>query len=201
MADAPRPPRDAAGQLAAATPGEVLVDPRILVVDDSPAVHDEVRQALDLSDLDGASFAHFTVDTAFQGAEALERVAAAVAERRPYAVALVDARMPPGWDGLETIGRLAQEDPELQLILCTAFADASWPEVVGQIAPSDGLLVLRKPFDPVEVRQAVHVLSGKWMLARELHLRLGQLARGERSPSPEVTGEHPTAAAGRRSAG
>lgn len=199
MADAPRPPPDADGQRVEATPGQVLVDPRILVVDDSPAVHEEVRQALEPCDLDGASFSHFTVDAALQGAEALARVSAALAERRPYAVALVDARMPPGWDGLETIRRITQEDPELQLILCTAFADASWPDVVGEVAPSDGLLVLRKPFDPVEVRQAIHVLAGKWMLARELHLRLGQLARGERPASPEVTGEHPTAtAAGRR---
>jgi two-component system NtrC family sensor kinase len=177
---------------SAGGPAEVLIDPRILVVDDNEAIHDDVRKILDLSGeyggqlaameaqlFDetpyGGSFAHFQVDSAFQGAEALERVKEALAEGRPYAVAFVDVRMPPGWDGIETIRRIWAVDPDVQVVICTAFSDHSWPEIVAKLAPADGLLILRKPFDAIEIRQMVHALSAKWMLNRELHIRLGDL--------------------------
>ncbi len=37
--------------------------------------------------------------------------------------------MPPGWDGIETISRLWEVAPELQVVLCTAYADYSWSEI------------------------------------------------------------------------
>ena len=46
----------------------------------------------------------------------------ALAEQRPYAMAFVDVRMPPGWDGIETIGHLWAVEPDLQIVLCTAYS-------------------------------------------------------------------------------
>jgi two-component system NtrC family sensor kinase len=177
---------------AAGSPADVLIDPRILVVDDNEAIHDDIRKILDLggrggSDLNameadlfddkpvGPGFAHFQIDSAFQGQEGLAKVKQAMLEHRPYAVAFVDVRMPPGWDGIETIGHLWREDPDLQVVICTAFSDHSWPEIISKLAPADSLLILRKPFDAIEIRQMVHALSAKWMLNRELHIRLADL--------------------------
>jgi CheY-like chemotaxis protein len=129
---------------SAGGPADVLIDPRILVVDDNRAIHDDMRKILDLSDEDGGelaameaqlfdetlgggSFARFQIDSAFQGAEGLARVQQALAEGRPYAVAFIDVRMPPGWDGIETIRHMWNADPEILVVICTAFADHSWP--------------------------------------------------------------------------
>src|SRR3954468_8585584 len=125
-------------QRTAGGPAEVLIDPRILVVDDNQAIHDDVRKILDLSGEYGgqlaameaqlfdetpyaASFAHFQIDSAFQGQEALGCVREALAQGRPYAVAFVDVRMPPGWNGIETVRRIWDEDPDVQIVICTAF--------------------------------------------------------------------------------
>ena len=95
---------------------------RILVIDDNPSIHNDFRKILDAStsaqkeELD--DFATellgvapdptqdlvFEMDSAFQGQEGLEKVRAAAAEGRPYSVAFVDVRMPPGWDGIEAMG-------------------------------------------------------------------------------------------------
>jgi CheY-like chemotaxis protein len=173
---------------------DLLIDPRILLIDDNQAIHEDIRKILDLEGTPGAdlnameadlfgdspattSSVRFRIDSAYQGQEGLELVKAARAEGRPYAVAFVDVRMPPGWDGIETIGHLWSEDPDLQIVICTAFSDHSWPEIISKLAPADGLLILRKPFDSIEIRQMVHALSAKWMLSRELSGRLSDLER------------------------
>jgi CheY-like chemotaxis protein len=168
------------------------MDPRILLIDDNQAIHQDIRKILDrnaepgaeLNDMEADLFdeaqaatpsVHFQIDSAYQGQEGLQLVRAARAASRPYAVAFVDVRMPPGWDGIETIGHLWREDPDLQIVICTAFSDHSWPEIIAKLAPADGLLILRKPFDSIEIRQMVHALSAKWMLNRDLQGRLNDL--------------------------
>ncbi len=109
---------------------------RILVVDDNPSIHDDFRSILQfdteseaLERARSALFgdasliqAHepFQVDCADQGQVALDLVQAANNAGRPYAVAFVDMRMPPGWDGLETIEQLWKVDAGLQVVVCTA---------------------------------------------------------------------------------
>ena len=95
----------------------------------------------------------FEVDSAFQGEEGLQCVGTALKEGRPYAVAFVDIRMPPGMDGVETTERLWREDPDLQVVLCSAYTDYSWEDVVQRLGISQRLLILHKPFDSMEMRQ------------------------------------------------
>jgi two-component system NtrC family sensor kinase len=171
---------------------DVMIDPRILLIDDNQAIHEDIRKILErgsapdagLNDMAADLFdeapvpessVRFRIDSAYQGQEGLELLKAARAQGRPYAVAFVDVRMPPGWDGIETIGHLWREDPDLQIVICTAFSDHSWPEIIAKLAPADGLLILRKPFDSIEIRQMVHALSAKWMLSRELAGRMADL--------------------------
>ncbi|HEY1581492.1 MAG TPA: response regulator, partial [Chthoniobacterales bacterium] len=91
---------------------------------------------------------------------------AAVASGAPYAVAFVDVRMPPGWDGIETISRIWKEFPDLQVVICTAYSDYSWDEISKTIGNTDQMLVLKKPFDNVEVLQMAHALARKWELTQ-----------------------------------
>src|SRR5436190_2079685 len=108
----------------------------------------------------------FELQSAMQGEEGLRMLKAAVQEGRPFSVAFVDMRMPPGWDGVQTIQRLWEVDPDLQVVICTAYSDYSWEEISAKLGLTDRLLILKKPFDPVEVSQLATALSEKWMLRR-----------------------------------
>lgn len=160
------------------------VNRRILVIDDNPAIHADFRKILvatadagtALDEAEAAIFgaaartpasgADFLVDAAVSGQAGLALATAARGRGEPYALAFVDMRMPPGWDGLETITRLWSADPELQLVICTAYADYSWQDIVARIGASDRLLIVKKPFDAIEVLQLAHTMCEKWRLAR-----------------------------------
>jgi PAS domain S-box-containing protein len=160
---------------------------RILVIDDTASIHADFRKILmpdtgpqasalvddlALTILGRPSSAalppiEFHVDSAMQGEEGLMKVGQALDQQRPYAVAFVDMRMPPGWDGLETIDHLWAVDPHLQIVICTAYSDHSWAAISERIGPSDSLLILKKPFDHIEVLQLAHALCRKWRLTHD----------------------------------
>ena len=166
---------------------------RILVVDDNLAIHSDFRKILvsdgsgqELEDAEAAFFGegcdinrelNVELDSAHQGQEGLEKVVAAVAENRPYALAFVDMRMPPGWDGLTTIEQLWKADPDLQVVICTAYSDNTWSDIREQLGDTDQLLILKKPFDNVEVCQLALALTEKWHLAQQARLKKRDLER------------------------
>jgi CheY-like chemotaxis protein len=88
-------------------------------------------------------------------------------------------RMPPGWDGLETLTRLWQADPSLQAVLCSAYSDYSWESVQARLGQTDRLLILKKPFDPSEVRQMAWALLEKWNRSAASQRREQQLRKSE----------------------
>ncbi len=148
---------------------------RILVIDDNPAIHEDFRRILQpsagaLAFLEAqtallrdvprqAPPQDFEVACADQGQAGLAMLQHAIRHGRPYAVAFVDMRMPPGWDGVETIEHLWRAAPDLQVVICTAFADFDWDYVIQQLGHSDQLLIIRKPFDVVEVWQLASSLE------------------------------------------
>jgi signal transduction histidine kinase len=119
----------------------------------------------------------FQLDFALQGEQGVDLAAAAIAQGLPFAIAFVDMRMPPGWDGLETIEAIWAEYPDLEVVICTAYSDRSDDEIVERLGVTDQLMFLRKPFDPIEVRQLARALTSKWSLRQEARLRLADLER------------------------
>jgi two-component system cell cycle sensor histidine kinase/response regulator CckA len=169
---------------------------RILIVDDNTSIHADFRNILcpDNSDEAAANEMEavlfdedqpdemvFELDSAYQGQEGFEMVKQALAENRPYALAFVDVRMPPGWDGIETIARIWEIDPELQVVVCTAYADYSWEQMRAKVGQPDSLLVLKKPFDNIEVQQLAHALTKKWLLNFQTRLQMAELAKANQS--------------------
>ena len=166
---------------------------RILIIDDSDAIHTDFRKTLkgsvELSSLaaaDAALFGEpeptgvgvsFEVDSAMQGQEGFELVKKARRSGQPYALAFLDMRMPPGWDGLETLEHLFKEDPEIQVVVCTAYSDYSWEQMSQRIGKSDRVLILKKPFDRIEVCQLATALTEKWQLKRQSQLKLEELEK------------------------
>src|SRR5450631_2538446 len=169
-------------------------DHRILLIDDNAAIHGDFRKVLgadadasaqaELAVLEADLFGearsvptrpNFDIDSAYQGQEGVEMARAAVAAGRPYATAFVDMRMPPGWDGLQTIEALWAVDPNVQVIICSAHTDYDWSEVVERLHHSDKLLVLRKPAEPIEVLQCATALSRKWQNERLVREQMERL--------------------------
>ena len=162
---------------------------RILIIDDNTSIHEDIRKILgvqakedealdsEAADLFGIhveslSEVEFEIDSAFQGQEGLAMVQRSLDEGRPYAMALVDVRMPPGWDGIETISRIWKMNPDLQVVICTAYSDYSWEEMIRKVGKTDNLVILKKPFDNVEVLQLAHTLTQKWTLSHRLQCHL-----------------------------
>lgn len=164
---------------------------RILLIDDTPSIHDDFRKILaarpatqDLDAMEAALAAQpappvcagFELDSAYQGRQGAAMVEAALRAGRPYAVAFVDMRMPPGWDGVETIEQLWRVDGELQVVICTAYSDHPWEQVMARLDVRDRLLVVNKPFDMIEVSQLARTLTAKWEATRQAASRIDSLA-------------------------
>jgi PAS domain S-box-containing protein len=165
---------------------------RILVIDDNRAIHDDFRKIFSpdsdaVADLDKTSTELFgkrtnvvrriryEIDSAYQGQEGVMLVKQALENERPYAMAFVDVRMPPGWDGVETTRKILEIDPDIQIVICTAYADYSWEEMFKKIGNRDGLLILKKPFDIVEAFQLAHALTEKWWLHQQSRQKMEEL--------------------------
>jgi diguanylate cyclase (GGDEF)-like protein len=159
------------------------VNRRILIIDDNQDIHRDFRKVIGGGlDDEGAMAAAelailgespppsmgpaFEIDSALQGQEGVALVQQALNEGRPYAMAFVDMRMPPGWDGLETIEHLWAIDPDVQIVICSAHSDYDWADVVARLDNSDKLLVVKKPFEAIEVIQCANALTRKWQNER-----------------------------------
>lgn len=163
---------------------ELSENRRVLIVDDNRAIHSDYRKILcdvetddELAGMEalflGTSVEdetprlNLTLDSAFQGEEALKKVTEAVQSGTPYALAFVDMRMPPGWDGLETIERLWEVDPHLHIVICSAYSDQSWSGICQRLHKGEQFLILKKPFETAEVLQCAVSLVRKWNLAQQ----------------------------------
>lgn len=155
---------------------------RIIIIDDNPAIHQDFIKILKTdvsSEFDNLSMEifgkknekehlpNFEIDAVYQGEEGVKRIREALQQGNPYSLAFVDIRMPPGWDGIETIKHIWELDKDIQVVICTAYSDYSWEETITHLGKTDNLLILKKPFDSVSVRQLACALTTKWQLAEE----------------------------------
>lgn len=168
-----------------------LYNRRILLIDDTPSIHEDFRKILmptleqnaALDEMESALFGEaakpqappFELDSAYGGQEGLQLLCTAMQQARPYALAFVDMRMPQGWDGAQTMEELWKVDPDLQVVVCTAYSDYSWEELLSRLKAHDRLLILKKPFDNIEVQQMANTLAAKWDMARRARLKTGHL--------------------------
>ena len=166
---------------------------RILIVDDNRSIHGDFRkiladertadkarameEALFGETSDTSTAIRFELDSAYQGKDGFEMVRRARAEGRPYAMAFMDVRMPPGWDGIETTARIWEVDPDLQIVICTAYSDYSWDQMGAKLGQSDQLVILKKPFDNVEALQLATALTEKWHLTRQAKTQFENLEK------------------------
>jgi len=165
---------------------------RILVIDDNPDIHRDFKTILleeqantKLDSLGAKLFGRsackstpknkYELDFASQGKEGHEKIKQALSQNRPYELAFVDMRMPPGWDGLVTIEHIWKTDPNIQVVICTAYSDYSWEDISQRLGRSENLLILKKPFDSIEIAQLAATLTEKWILAKRASMKMDEL--------------------------
>jgi diguanylate cyclase (GGDEF)-like protein len=168
------------------------INSRVLVIDDNPAIHQDFSKILAqepgvdagmtqaeriLFGEDAPSLIQpvFELQFAQQGKQGVTLVQQARANDRPFALAFIDMRMPPGWDGLETIQHLWAADPDVQVVICSAHSDYDWTDFTERLGHSDKLLVLKKPFEPIEVLQCASALTRKWQAEQILRRQVQSL--------------------------
>ena len=145
---------------------------RILIVDDTPSIHEDFRKILMTSDDSGKHLEdmadslfgkseqdpvykhiNYELESAYQGEEALKMIEKAESEGESYSLVFMDVRMPPGLDGIKTIAKIWEKYPTMEIVICTAYSDYSWVDIIEILGPSAHLLVLKKPFDADEAQQ------------------------------------------------
>lgn len=166
---------------------------RVLILDDNESIHQDFRklltqsQDLEFKALENRLFereakdsneefnVNFHVDSAFQGKEGVDMIKTANDQGDPYSLVFVDIRMPPGWNGVKTIQEIRKIDDKIQVVICTAYSDFSWQQLTSILGQSSSLLVLKKPFDAIEVQQIALALTEKWRLSEVAGLKMSEL--------------------------
>ncbi|MDJ0836200.1 MAG: ATP-binding protein [Acidobacteriota bacterium] len=180
---------------------------RILIVDDNVAIHQDFRKILappqtaqfkqeEFARMEEILFAepdrpkprsqpmHYNLEFAFQAAEAYGMIDQAEEGLDPYAVLFTDVRMPPGFDGVRLVEKVLQRAPFTEIVIITAFTDYSWDDLNQKFGWTDRILILRKPFDTITIKQIVSTLTKKWelgyqtrKLTKEMSLHLQDLEK------------------------
>jgi len=179
---------------------------RIILIDDNASVLEDFKKVLEfkpdseLKDLSNSLFENnkqirsdqlrptptFEVEAVLKGEDGYELVVERKKAGQPFALAFVDMRMPMGWDGLETIKKLWSADPDLEIVICTAYSDYSWENLVNELDHQDRLLMLKKPFEPIEVCQLSLSLTEKWNLSRLAQLKMQEMQSLVEAKTQEV---------------
>ena len=172
---------------------------RILIVDDNEAIHNDFHAILtgpggvrdeEILALEAELFSDgepdeneesnrivYQIDDALQGQQAIAMVDAAADNGNPYALVFMDIRMPPGIDGIQAMKAIWERHGQLEIVICTAYSDYSWDEIIEQFGFTDQLLFLRKPFDGTALKQVALSLTTKWQLRHEARLYIDNLER------------------------
>ena len=141
---------------------------RILVIDDNEHVRDIVKSIVKKADKKSEKMdsikkslfdkeeekqdvpIEFRIDEASQGTEAIEMAKQAFNEGDPYFLVISDVRMPPGIDGIETITGIRKIDPDIAIIIISAYNDYSDEQLVSKFG-AERLLFLVKPFHAKDI--------------------------------------------------
>ena len=163
---------------------------KVLIVDDQKDIHDDFEEMLrprataTADDLAASFLSHeepdhhlpaFELLHAMGGEEACALLKREEQRQRPFAVAYVDIRMPPGIDGVATVRNIRRIDRAIEIVLMTAYTDTPLADIVQDMELLHKLLYIRKPFAREEVQQITLALVEKWNLEQELAARRRQL--------------------------
>lgn len=162
---------------------------RILVADDEPAIIESYRMILSannqspnntINDLKSKLFGaenapkppplqpEFDVVYTQSAEAAVQAVKESHAINKPFAIAFLDMRMPPGPNGAWAASQIRALDSRTEIIISTAYSDVEPEELSAQVPPAGKMFYVQKPFHPHEVRQLAVALGQKWQAEKKM---------------------------------
>lgn len=185
---------------------------RILIADDNKDIHDDIKYILGMSsfitedyleisqlkeELFGVendspykgpvSNINYRIDDAYRGDEAINMVRAAKESDDSYSLVFMDIRMPPGIDGIEAIESIWTIDSEVGIVICTAYSDYTWDQIIAKLGHNDNLLFIRKPFDSISLKQITLAMTTNWNLKRQIKQYIDNLESQVKIRTQELT--------------
>lgn len=165
---------------------------RILLIEDNVGIHKDFSRAFQVQASDplldstkkmlfgktakpsscSESEAPFLIHSAYRGREAIDMVRKCLLAGEPYDVVFIDVYLPHGLQVVETVKELWQIDPDLQVVIFSAQINYSWEKIAAQLNGSKNCLLLRRPFDAIELRQLAHVLVWKKELKEQVRYQV-----------------------------
>lgn len=174
-----------------------MLDRKILIIDDNPDIHEDFKRVLRpflepnempsrLEELEAKALGkevqkkssefNFSLDSAASGEEGLKKIKVGLNQKVHYQLVFLDVRMAGGMDGIATLEAMWKVDPKIEVVLCTAYSDNDFLKIFKRFGVSDQILVLKKPFDSIEVQQLALSLTTKWYLSRYSEEKIDLLA-------------------------
>lgn len=176
----------------------------VLVVDDNESIHEDIRKILAGKSAEEESLLakrkalfggadslaeptmHFDIVSAYCGEEGVALAAKAMEQGYPFSLAFIDVRMPPGLNGAEAARQIWKLSPETQIVMCTSYSDGSLDALLDSLEHRDRLVILKKPFDNIEVLQLAYALTEKWDLMQKSKLKMDDLTEKAEARAREL---------------
>ncbi len=131
--------------------------------------------------------APFEVWFAYRGTDGLDEIRRLRRIGAYPAIAMIDLADEPE-DAMDIAGRLLVDDPRLQVVLVAPNAEEVWDVAADALGHRDQVVVLKRPFDGVEVRELAHVLVQRWSEMDRVLSRTPRLVPGETAVLKSSTG-------------
>lgn len=164
---------------------------RVLVVDDTKSIHDDFNRIFSQyskpekhDELEDFLFdkkretskndylKNITIKSSYSGEDGIRLVKQSIADNNEFSVAIIDVRMPGGIDGIEAASEIFKIDKNIQIVICSAYNDYSWDQMIDILSFNDRWVILKKPFDVIEARQMAVSLCQKWVLLKEMKTQI-----------------------------
>ncbi len=137
-----------------------IMEHKILMVDDSEEMHELYKKIIEKMNAKNFGM-QFSLEHCFQGEVGVLKVREAYRNKDPYSLVIMDIRMPPGIDGIQTIKHIREEYPQTEFIVCTAFQQYSWEDYLEIFGPSDKILYINKPYNKTTMKQLTLYVCSK----------------------------------------
>jgi HD-GYP domain-containing protein (c-di-GMP phosphodiesterase class II) len=145
-----------------------VMDPlfEVLAVDDDSGLVGIYREILETSAVRSSETVRrpsFRVTGCSQALEAIEALKRKAGQGSAFSVIFMDVNLPPGPTGIWAAEEIHKLDPSANIVLVTGYIGSEVEKLSRDLAVSDRLLFLQKPFHPQEIIQYASALSSKWL--------------------------------------
>lgn len=109
------------------------------------------------------------ISNVFTSEEAIDLVQKALTQGKQFAVVFIDINMSSSLQGIRTIKKLWQLDGKIQVVIYTDLPDKNWEKTAATLKFGENLLILKKPFNGIMVKQLIRSLTNKWGLSLKIN--------------------------------